>query len=59
MPALWEKARREMRAGSLLVSNTFVVPGVAPDRVIEVDDTRGSRLLVWQMGPHRVLDSRA
>lgn len=53
MPALWEKARCEMRAGSLLVSNTFVVPGVPPDRVVEVDDARGSRLLVWQMGPQR------
>jgi SAM-dependent methyltransferase len=53
MPALWEKARREMRAGSLLVSNTFVVPGVPPDHVLEVDDARGSRLLVWQMGPQR------
>jgi hypothetical protein len=59
MPALWEKARREMPAGSLLVSNTFVVPGVAPDRVVDVDDARGSRLLVWHMGPHRMLDSIA
>jgi hypothetical protein len=53
MPALWEKAGREMRAGSLLVSNTFVVPGVPADRIIEVGDARGSRLLVWQMGPQR------
>lgn len=30
MPALWEKAREEMRAGSLLVSNSFPVPDVAP-----------------------------
>lgn len=53
MAALWEKARREMRAGSLLVSNTFVVPGFPPDRVVDIDDARGSRLLVWQMGPQR------
>ncbi|HVY08445.1 MAG TPA: class I SAM-dependent methyltransferase [Burkholderiales bacterium] len=34
MAALWEKARREMRPGSLLVSFSFVVPGVAPSRMI-------------------------
>jgi SAM-dependent methyltransferase len=50
MPALWEKALREMRTGALLVSNTFVVPGVPPDRIVEVDDARGSRLLLWRMG---------
>lgn len=52
MPALWEKARREMRAGTLLVSNSFAVPGQEPDQVVEVGDARGSRLLVWRMpGP--------
>jgi len=30
MPALWDKARGEMRAGSLLVSNSFPVPDVEP-----------------------------
>lgn len=50
MARLWEKARREMRPGSLLVSNSFQVPGVAPDRVIELDDRRRSRLYVWEMG---------
>ena len=51
MPELWAKARREMREGALLVSNTFVVPGVPADRIIEVGDARGSRLHVWRMGP--------
>lgn len=36
MPALWEKVQREMRPGSLFVSNSFPVPGVVPDAVIEV-----------------------
>jgi SAM-dependent methyltransferase len=49
MPALWRKARQEMRPGSLLVSNSFMVPQVPPTRVIEVDDRRRSRLYVWQM----------
>jgi precorrin-6B methylase 2 len=52
MPKLWEKARREMKAGSLLVSNSFTVPGHEPDEIIEVGDARGSRLLCWRMpGP--------
>ena len=49
MPRLWDKARREMRAGSLFISNSFGIPGEEPDEVIEVNDARGSRLLVWVM----------
>lgn len=36
MARLWDKARAEMRAGSLFVSNSFPVPGVTPARVIDV-----------------------
>lgn len=51
MPRLWEKASREMRAGSLLVSNSFEVPGVVPDRVIPLDGTgMATALYVWEMG---------
>lgn len=39
MPRLWEKIRAEMKPGSLLISNSFPVPGMVPDRVIEVDCT--------------------
>lgn len=49
MARLWDKARREMRPGSLLVSNSFAVPGVAPEQVIELDDLSRARLLVWRM----------
>lgn len=49
MPELWLKASREMRPGSLLVSCSFDVPGHPPDHVIEVSDSRRSRLLVWRM----------
>lgn len=37
MPELWEKLRQEMKPGSLLVSNSFPVPGQNPERVIEID----------------------
>ncbi|MEY4762062.1 MAG: hypothetical protein RLZZ200_1918 [Pseudomonadota bacterium] len=50
MPALWDKASREMKDGSLFVSNSFVVPGVPADQVIDVGDARGSQLHVWKMG---------
>jgi hypothetical protein len=33
MPGLWQKASREMRAGILLLSHSFAVPGVAPTLV--------------------------
>ncbi|WP_374326130.1 trans-aconitate 2-methyltransferase [Azonexus sp.] len=36
MPKLWEKARTEMKPGSLFVSNSFPVPGVTPESVVEV-----------------------
>jgi len=49
MPALWQQARAEMRSGSVLVSNTFGVPGVPADRVIELNDWKGARLYLWQM----------
>jgi hypothetical protein len=49
MARLWAKARREMRPDSLLVSNTFAIPGVAPSYVIPVGDRMHSILYVWQM----------
>ena len=33
MPALWHKAKREMRPGSLLLSYEFTIPGVSADIV--------------------------
>lgn len=47
MARLWEKASREMRTGTLLISNSFEIPGKSPDRVIELADFHRSRLLVW------------
>ncbi len=51
MPRLMAKAAAEMRAGSLLVANSFAVPGVSPERVIEVADRRRTRLFCYRPGP--------
>ncbi len=49
MPRLWEKACRQMRPGSLLISNSFDIPGVPADAIIELDDLTQSRLLLWRI----------
>ena len=49
MAALWEKARKEMRPGRLLISNTFVIPGVAADKSIKLDDFSNSTLYLWKI----------
>jgi SAM-dependent methyltransferase len=49
MARLWQKARREMKPGSLLVSNSFAIPGVAPDHTVAVNDRMRSTLLVWRI----------
>lgn len=49
MPELWLKARREMRPGTLFISSSFAVPGQAPDREVQIDDLRRTRLLIWRM----------
>ena len=47
MPSLWEKARSEMKQGARLVSNSFAVPDVEPLQLIQVEDSRHTRLLVY------------
>lgn len=49
MARLWDKARREMKPGSLFVSNTFAVPGADPHEVVELHDLSHARLLIWRM----------
>ena len=49
MSALWQKAVGEMKAGALLVSNSFPVPGQTPEAVIEVDDRRATCLYCYRM----------
>jgi SAM-dependent methyltransferase len=49
MPELWKKAQAEMRPGSLFVSNSFPIPGVAPTRVIEVACTPPRPLYCYRL----------
>jgi SAM-dependent methyltransferase len=48
MPALWHKAKREMRAGSLLVSYEFVIEACEADKTI-VTTAGGPPLYVWEI----------
>lgn len=50
MARLWNKAQREMPAGSLFISNSFLVPDVQPDCSIPLGDGANSVLHVWRMG---------
>ncbi len=49
MADLWNKARQEMRPGTLFISNTFAVPEHPPQQTISVDDLHGSTLYLWRM----------
>jgi hypothetical protein len=49
MDALWNKARQEMRPGSLFISNTFAVHDNPPQESITVDDLHHSTLYIWRM----------
>jgi hypothetical protein len=46
MPALWAKARVEMRRGTLLLSHEFAVPGVAP-QIVRPTRPGGPALYGW------------
>lgn len=47
MPALWEKAHQEMRAGSLLVSYEFDIPHVPA--TLTINDGTHPTIFVWKM----------
>ena len=48
MEALWEKASREMRPGSMLISYEFEIPGIAPD--VFIPGTNGlPAMYAWNM----------
>ncbi|MGK5087216.1 class I SAM-dependent methyltransferase [Bdellovibrionota bacterium FG-2] len=49
MPKIWNKAKSEMLKGSVLISNTFTVPGHPPDTIIELHDWRSSKLCIWKL----------
>lgn len=49
MPRLMTQARSQMRPGTLLVSNSFVVPGEPTEQVVEVADRRETRLYCYRL----------
>jgi len=49
MGEMWQQARREMRSGSLLISNSFVVPGVPPSFSIATGAGEDAKLMLWRM----------
>ena len=49
MPAIHDKARREMKPGSLLVSNSFAIPGLDADEIWDLSDRRKTRLYLYGM----------
>jgi SAM-dependent methyltransferase len=54
MALVWDKARRELGPAGLLVSNSFAVPDAAPERVIELPDTRRTALYLYRPGARPV-----
>jgi SAM-dependent methyltransferase len=48
MAALWQKAREEMRPGTLLLSYEFIIEGVQPDVVVHPKEN-GPALYGWRM----------
>lgn len=48
MARLWAKVEAEMRPGSLFISNSFPVPGIVPERVIDVDCTPARPLYCYR-----------
>ncbi len=49
MARLYDKARTEMKPGSLFISNSFAVPERKPNRIVTVKDGRKTKLLIWKM----------
>lgn len=49
MPRLWRKLNVELKRGSLLIANSFPVPTVTPERVVDVGDRRGTRLYLYRI----------
>lgn len=49
MSDLYEKARLEMKPGSLFISNSFTVPDHRPSRTVTVKDGRKTKLMIWKI----------
>ena len=51
MPHLWMQASQQLHPRSLLISNSFEVPGVSPTSVAHVSDGRNTRLYLYGSAP--------
>jgi hypothetical protein len=49
MQEIADKARMEMRSGSLLLSLAFPLPGIEPDFTLETDGDEGHFLYGWRV----------
>jgi hypothetical protein len=49
MPEIWKKAKSEMKKDSLLISNTFEIPGTKPTETIHLHDWRDSKIIIWKI----------
>jgi len=49
MESLWNKARQEMQPGSIFISNSFIIPGVLPEKTLQLNDFSGSTLYMWRI----------
>ncbi len=49
MESLWQKARQEMRPGSIFISNSFLIPGVLPEKSLQLNDFSSSTLYMWRI----------
>jgi SAM-dependent methyltransferase len=49
MERLWQKAKLEMKPGSVFISSTFTIPDQTPAEIISTDDLHHSSLLIWRM----------
>ncbi|MDP1557361.1 MAG: methyltransferase [Nitrosomonas sp.] len=49
MESLWDKACKEMRPGSILISNSFIIPGVKPEKCLKLNDLTDSTLYLWRI----------
>ena len=59
MPELWVKIQHEMKPGSLFVSNSFPVPDIEPENVLELDDARRTRLYCYRISDKAKAGSRS
>ncbi len=49
MEKLWNKARAEMRSGTIFISSTFTVLDQTHHEIVQVDDLHHSTLFIWHM----------